>query len=119
LRSRERESRQRTEELRLRTGTIEAEIYQCAREIQDVNCRGRPTRPSRDYRAAGNRGGPPRVYTELEKLVQEHTAALVQANAALQHERDVLEVTFASIRDAVIITDAATLVTFSLREKEP
>ena len=39
LRSRERESQQRTEELRLRTGTMEAEIYQRAQEIQDVNRR--------------------------------------------------------------------------------
>jgi hypothetical protein len=51
--------------------------------------------------------------------VQERTAALAQANAALQHEQDVLEVTLASIGDAVITTDATTLVTFSRREKEP
>jgi len=33
LRSREHESQQRTEELRLRTGIMEAEIYQHAQEI--------------------------------------------------------------------------------------
>ncbi len=33
-----------------------------------------------------------RAYTELEQLVQERTAALAQANAALHHERDVPEV---------------------------
>jgi hypothetical protein len=32
LRSRERESQQRTEEFRLRTGTMEAEIYQRAKK---------------------------------------------------------------------------------------
>jgi len=51
--------------------------------------------------------------------MQKRTAALVRANAALQHKRDVLEVTLASIGDAVLITDATTLVTFSRREKEP
>jgi len=33
-----------------------------------------------------------RAYTELEQLVQERTAALAQANAAVHHEWDVLGV---------------------------
>jgi PAS domain S-box-containing protein len=62
----------------------------------------------------------------LEARVQERTAALSasnvalqaevvareQAEKALQHERDLLEVTLASIGDAVIATDATAALTF-------
>lgn len=115
LRSRERESQQRTEELRLRTGAMEAEIFQRAQEIQEVNRRLRAANEALQQEIAARRQAEKareRAYTELEQLVQERTTALAQANAALQHERDVLEVTLASIGDAVITTDAAAVVTF-------
>ena len=115
LRSRERASQQRTEELRLRTGAMEAEIYQRAQEIQDVNRRLRAANEALQQEIAARREAEEarqRAYAELEQLVQERTAALAHANAALQHERDVLEVTLASIGDAVITTDASTVVTF-------
>ena len=94
LRSRERESQQRTEELRLRTGTMEAEIYQRAQEIQDVNCRLLAANEALQQEIIARQVADEarRAYTELEQLVQERTAALAQANAALHHERDVPEV---------------------------
>jgi len=63
---------------------------------------------------------------ELDQRVQERTAELVhtnaalqeeisarqQAEAALQQERDLLEVTLASIGDAVIATDSTATLTF-------
>jgi PAS domain S-box-containing protein len=67
-----------------------------------------------------------KAYDELELRVQERTAELAAANAALQteiaerkrleealqQERDLLEVTLASIGDAVITTDATASLTF-------
>ena len=67
-----------------------------------------------------------KAYDELELRVQERTAELGAANAALQaeiaerkrieealqRERDLLEVTLASIGDAVITTDATATLTF-------
>ncbi len=66
------------------------------------------------------------AYATLEQRVAERTAELAQANttlqrevsqrawaeAVLQQERDLLQVTLASIGDAVIVTDAAATVTF-------
>jgi len=48
----------------------------------------------------------------LEMRVQERTAALARANAALQYEREMLRITLASIGDGVITTDTAGRVTF-------
>jgi len=66
------------------------------------------------------------AYAELEHRVQERTAELSEANAALHqeianrrqaeqalgHERNLLEVTLASIGDAVIATDLRGVLTF-------
>ena len=66
------------------------------------------------------------AHAELERRVQERTAELSHANAALQqeianriraehalqHERNLLQVTLASIGDAVIATDTAATLTF-------
>src|SRR5262249_34495019 len=66
------------------------------------------------------------AYAELERRVQERTAELSQANTALaqeithrrqaeqalRHERNLLEVTLASIGDAVIATDLSGALTF-------
>jgi PAS domain S-box-containing protein len=48
---------------------------------------------------------------ELERRVEERTAELVRANAALQKERDRFRITLASIGDAVITTDPSGQVT--------
>ena len=72
LRSRERESQQRTEELRLRTGTMEAEIYQRAQEIQDVNCRPRAANEALQQEIIARQEAEEarrRTYTELAQLV--------------------------------------------------
>jgi PAS domain S-box-containing protein len=71
-------------------------------------------------------GASQQSHTELERRVQERTAELAHANAALQqeianriraehalqHERHSLQVTLASIRDAVIATDTTATLTF-------
>ena len=72
LRSRERESQQRTEELRLRTGTMEAEIYQRAQEIQDVNCRLLAANEALQQEIIARQEAEEarrRTYTELAQLV--------------------------------------------------
>src|SRR5439155_22872584 len=48
----------------------------------------------------------------LEQRVAERTAALQQAEAAERTQREYLQVTLASIGDAVIVTDAAGYVRF-------
>ena len=73
---------------------MEAEIYQRAQEIQDVNCRLLAANEALQQEIIARQVADEarRAYTELEQLVQERTAALAQANAALHHERDVPEV---------------------------
>jgi PAS domain S-box-containing protein len=55
---------------------------------------------------------------DLERRVQERTAELVKANAALQAERDRFQITLASIGDAVIVTDLTGQVTMLNRVAE-
>jgi hypothetical protein len=60
-----------------------------------VNCRPRAANEALQQEIIARREADEacrRAYTELEQLVQERTAALAQANAALQHERDIPEV---------------------------
>jgi len=49
---------------------------------------------------------------ELEMRVQERTAELARANAALRYEREMLHITLASIGDGVIATDIVGRVKF-------
>ncbi|MBY0527309.1 MAG: PAS domain S-box protein [Gemmataceae bacterium] len=53
-----------------------------------------------------------RANDELERRVEERTAELAKANAALQTERDRFHTTLSSIGDAVITTDHEGRVTF-------
>ena len=72
LRSRERESQRRTEELRFRTGAMEAEIYQRAQEIQDVNCRLLAANEALQQEIIARQEAEEarrRTYTELAQLV--------------------------------------------------
>ena len=53
-----------------------------------------------------------RAYDDLEHKVAERTAQLAQTNAVLQTEKELFRVTFASIGDAVITTDAEARITY-------
>ena len=52
------------------------------------------------------------AHGQLEKMVQERTAQLAQANDVLRTEKELFRVTLASIGDAVITTDATAHITY-------
>ena len=94
LQQQESEQERLSQDLRIRSQQMEAEIFQRSQEIHEVN---------RQLRE---------VQTELERRVEERTAELERATAALQQERDRFQITLASIGDAVLTTNTEGRVTF-------
>jgi PAS domain S-box-containing protein len=121
LRHRERDQERRADELSARTERVEAELFLRARQLQAAN---------EQLRAANEELR--RFRAELERRVEERTAQLTAANAALRAEaqrhartarelmdkREKLRVTLESIGDAVVTTDTDGRVTMLNRAAE-
>jgi len=89
LRRREREQQELAAELRIRVGQMEAEIYQRAQGIQEVNRQLQAANAALQREVAARRQAEAalqRAYDELEQRVQERTAELTQLNERLQRE---------------------------------
>src|SRR5262249_3792165 len=89
-----------------RTATANCALPQEVAERQRIEAALREASATLEQRVAERTAELAHANTTLQQEVRQRT----WAEAALQHERDLLQVTLASIGDAVIVTDAAATV---------